>query len=120
MTVSIGGMALSDDLVLDGLETSRPAAVSVRKTLGLKTVVRSLAGETTGGRLLTLSGEYHFTLAELSAIRDLQATGSALSLVHHRGTFTVVILAIEAEPATVYANPGSDAWYSATITLQEL
>lgn len=119
MTVSLGGIVLSDHLILDGLESAPVVASSVRRTLGMRPVVRTLAGSTVGGRELTLSGENHFTLAEVAALRGVAAAGQPVTLVHHRGTFVVTIIRIESEATIRYADPTVDDWYSAVIYLQE-
>jgi len=117
MTVTLGGIALADDLVLTGLEVAAVVAGQRRTLTG--TPVLQVA-ESPGGRTLILDGENHFTLAQLEAVRTLSAAGQPVTLSHHRGTFAVVITAIEAEPAINYANPGPLDWYSGTITLIEV
>jgi ABC-type transporter Mla maintaining outer membrane lipid asymmetry ATPase subunit MlaF len=46
-----------------------------------------------------------------------------VTLTHPRGTFSVLILAVELEPDLLFVDPsasGADPWYSGTITLQEV
>ncbi len=114
----LGPVTLSDHLILSGLESASPIAVSARRTLGGRSVVQSLA--TPAGRLFTLQGENHFSLQDLQDVQDLAAINQAVSLVHARGTFTVLITAVDPEPAWSLADPESTSLYSATITLQEV
>ena len=93
MTVTLGDITLSDSIVLDGLENSPVIAQSARRTLGGRMVLQ-VGATLSGGRILTLSGDNHWTLGQASAIRDIAALGQNVSLVHHRGTFTVLIVQI--------------------------
>lgn len=117
MTVSLGGITLSDDLVLD----IKGAGVSYSQTrlIGGASVVQADGAQ--GGRVLTLTSEHHLTLAQADAIRTLESQAAAVTLVHHRGTFTVLITDTSSlEPSIAYANPQSTDWYSGTITMIEV
>jgi hypothetical protein len=117
MTVSLGGLTLSDELVLD----IKGAGVGYSQTrlIGGASVVQ--ADGSSGGRTLTLTGEHHWTLAQVTAIQAMQSVGQAVSLVHHRGTFTVLIVDTSTlEPSIPYANPQSTDWYSGSLTLIEV
>ncbi len=122
MTVSLGGIVLSDDLVLEGLETARKVAYSSRRTLAGRHVLQ-VGPPLNGGRILSLQSENHITHAELLAIKAVEAVGAVVTLVHHRGVFSVLITAIELEPDSSLANPADDStdlWYSGTINLLEV
>ncbi|MBV5328493.1 MAG: hypothetical protein JZU65_12810 [Chlorobium sp.] len=116
MTVSLGGIALSEHLALSGLE-SAAVTVNQRRTLTGVSVLQSASSP--GGRTLILTGDIHFTFAQVTALRDLSAMAQPVVLIHHRGTFTVLITAIEAETIIDYADPHPEDWYSCTITLIE-
>ena len=118
MAVTLGAVTLSDHLTLDGLETSPDVAVNQRRTLTGRSVLQLLA--TPGGRTLTLEGTHHWTYAQIAAIKALAALGAPVALVHHRGTFSVVIVAVEVEPSIEYANPSGSDWLSGTVTLIEV
>lgn len=115
MTVSLGGVALSDHLVLDGLEAAPLVGYSVDITLGGQAVVQTDEMDAAVGLELQLRGENHFTLAQLQAVRALR--GQTVSLVHHRGTMDVVVLNTEIEPTIDYADPAGTDWYSGVITM---
>lgn len=120
MIVSLGGYALSDHLVLDGLEKAPALAWSSRQTFG-RTVIQLMPIK--GGTPVSLISENHLTLAEVQAVNDLIAAGQDVTLVHHRGTFTVVVVGHELVPDTPVANPDEDPntddviWYSGPINL---
>lgn len=117
MTVSLGGLALSDHLMLDIGPAA--AAVNQRRLIGGAPCVQT--DPSTGGRVLTLQGEHHFTLAQIESIRAMQAQGLPVDLVHHRGTFRVVITdTSDLAPSFALADPSPDDWYSGTITLIEV
>jgi len=116
---TLGTLTLSDHLILDGLESAPPVAMSVRRTLGGRAIVQSVGLPDTG-RELTLSGDYHFTLAEITNIRVLAQLNQPVELAHHRGIYQVLVTGIEAEAAFDYADPEDDDWYTATITMIEV
>lgn len=117
MTVSLGTVTLSDDLSLD----IGPAAagISQRRLIGGASVVQ--ADGSSGGRTLVLSGVHHWTLTQIEQLRTLQALGLPLALVHHRGTFSVVIVdSTDLMPSFDHANPTAADWYSGSLTLIEV
>lgn len=117
MTVSLGGITLSDHLALTIGQL--PAGISQRRLIGGASVVQ--ADGSSGGRSLTLSGEHHWTLAQVESLQLLQASGQAVTLVHHRGTFQVVISdTSELSPSIEYANPTAADWYSGSISMIEV
>ena len=118
MAVTLGTVTLSDHLTLTGLETSPDVAVNQRRTLTGRSVLQLLP--TPGGRTLVLEGTHHWTYAQIAAIKALAALGAPVALIHHRGTFTVVIVAVEVEPSIEYANPSGSDWLSGTVTLIEV
>lgn len=117
MPVTLGTITLSDSLILTGLDTA-PVRVNQRRTLAGRSVTQ--AAPMPGGRTLTLSGENHWTYDQAAAIRTLAASGQPVSMVHHRGTFQVLIIGIELEPSINYANPSGSDWLSGSVTLLEI
>lgn len=87
MTVSLGGITLSDHLTLD--IKGAGAAYSQRRLIGGASVVQ--ADGSSGGRTMILNSAMHITKVQLEQIRSIQALGQAVELVHHRGSFAVVI-----------------------------
>jgi hypothetical protein len=114
----LGSLVLSDDLILSGLESAPPVAWSARRTLGKRQVVQSMP--LAGGRLLSLQGDKHFSLKDLQDVLALAKLNQPVIMTHARGTFTILITAIDPEPAYLLADPDPEAYYSATITLQEV
>lgn len=115
---TLGGVTLSEHLVLSGLEPAPGVVHSQRRTLLGESVVQ--VAPVQGGRRLSLSGENHFTLAQIQAVKALESAGQAVTLVHDRGTFTVLIVGTPVEPAVDYADPAADDWYSGEILLIEV
>ena len=114
--MTLGNVTLSDHLILDGLETAPMVAHSQRRTLTGESVVQ--AAPMVGGRALSLRSENHLTLEQINQVRDL--AGQVVSLVHHRGTFSVLVISIDVEAALDHADPKTDDWYSGTINLLEV
>lgn len=117
MTVTLGGIALSDHLILDIGSTG--VGFSERRLIGGASVVQ-LDGSS-GGRTLRLGNERHWTMAQVDQVRALESAALPITLVHHRGTFTVVIIdTSELELSQRRSDPASTAWFSGTITLKEV
>ena len=114
--MTLGGVTLSDHLVLDGLETAPLIAHSQRRTLTGESVVQS--APMSGGRALSLRSENHLTLEQINQVRAL--AGQAVTMVHDRGTFTVLVVGIDVEAAFDHADPKTDDWYSGTINMIEV
>jgi hypothetical protein len=117
MTVSLGGIALSDHLTLDIGPAA--AAISQRRLIGGASCVQ--ADGSSGGRVLTLAGINHWTLSQVEQIRALESIAATVELVHHRGTFKAVISSTADVSLTRnYANPPAAALCSGSITLIEV
>jgi hypothetical protein len=67
-----------------------------------------------------LIADKHFILSQIEAVQALCALRQPITLVHHRGTFTVMISKIEVDQSIRYADPDGNTWYSGTITLIEV
>ena len=122
MTITLGAVTLPADMVLLGIEAAPGVAYSMRRTLGGRAVVQ-IGPTISGGRVLQLQSENHLNHTKVTAIKALEATGQAVTLSHPRGTFSVLIIAVELEPDQLFVDPsavGADPWYSGTITLQEV
>jgi hypothetical protein len=119
MTVTLGGISLSNSLILGGLEKAPGVAYSARRTLGGRMVVQ-VGATLSSGRELSLSAENHFTLAQVGAIKALESAGLPVTLVHHRGTFNVLVVGVDVEPAIPYSDPDTADWYSGAINLLEV
>ncbi len=115
---TLGTVTLSDDLILEGLENAPLIAYSQRRTLAGESVVQ--VAPVLGGRELALVGDNHFTLAEIEAVRALAEAGQPVTLTHHRGTFRVLVVSIETDPAVDHADPRPDDWYAGRINMIEV
>lgn len=121
---NLGPVALDDNLRLYGVQAQATVAMSVRPTFGAPVTQRCARS---GGDTLTLVASVSgnqvrgvFTLTQVEAIATLRDLGEPVSLVHHLGTFTVMIppTALDGlEQVMDYANPGADEWYTGTIPL---
>jgi len=119
MTVSLGGIALSDDLTLS--IASAGVGISQRRLIGGASVVQT--DGSSGGRTLILNSAMHLLHSAMEQSKAMQATGLPVTLVHHRGTFAVVIIdTSDLTPDQDYADPENDATatVSGNITLIEV
>lgn len=121
MSIPLGTINLSDHLVLDGLEAAQERAdVFTRSLFGVTT--RLKGPQFDGGKELRLVSENHITYAQVQEIKALQRSGESVVLVHPRGTFTVVVTAVDLTPDSELADPHNDPdlWYSGTVILMTL
>lgn len=119
MTVSLGGVALSDHLQLS--IAAAVAAVNQRRLIGGASVVQ--VDGAVGGRSLRIQSKRHMTIVQLNAIKDMQSSGATVELVHHLGTFQVVITDTAGMEEDFYrADPVNDPTLtvSGTITMIEV
>mgnify|MGYP000907484342 FL=1 len=122
MTITLGALTLPDNLVLLGIESAPAVSYSVRRTIGGRAVVQ-VGPPTPGGRTLQLQSEGHLGHANVAAIKAIEVAGQVVPLSHPRGTFSVLVVAVELEPDQQFVDPtesGADPWYTGTITLQEV
>lgn len=117
MTVSLGGIPLSDELTL-AIGPAGPA-INQRRLIGGASCVQ--VDGNSGGRTLTLAGKNHWTLSQVDQIRALESLAIAVTLIHHRGNFQVLITETsDLAPVINYKDPASDDWYTGSITLIEV
>lgn len=117
MTVVLGGINLSDELVLT---IGQPEiGVSSRRLIGGANIVQ--VDGVSGGREMTLEGANHWTYGQAEQIRALQAAAQPITLSHHLGTFQVIITdTADLVPTRKFKNPVSSTLYTGSITLLEV
>lgn len=114
---SLGGLLLSDQLILN--ISGSGVGYSQRRLIGGASVVQ--ADSSSGGRIMTLSGENHWTKAQVNQIEAMQAQGQPVTLVHYLGTFIVLIVETSQLQATRnYHDPIDSDWYTGSITMIEV
>lgn len=124
MTVSLGGVALDDSLVLVGFKNRPPVAVAVGRTILGRPVVQT--SPVSGGALVLearLDGDRiygRYTGSQIDQIRTLWAAAAAVTMVHHLGTWQVIIQAVDVQDVQDYADPGATDLYTGTITMIEV
>jgi len=115
--MTLGGVTLSDHLVLDGLETAPLVSHSQRRTLTGESVVQ--AAPMVGGRALSLLADGHLTLDQIQAVRAL--AGQVVTLTHGRGTFTVLVIGMDIEQFFFdNVDPVGNSRYSGRINMIEI
>jgi hypothetical protein len=116
--ISIGGLTLSNHLILAGLESAAPVAISQKRTVGGKLFYRT--SPTIKGRVLTLSGKHHFTHGQIKQLRVMATIGAPLALIHPRGNYSVIVTGISPDPSINYSDPVDGDRYSGEITMLEV
>jgi len=110
MSISVGGLALSDNLLLRGLR-GEPVAVDVQRSEGGVALV--LIGDMESGRPLALEG--YFTAAQVDALMDMARLKQPVTLVHPRGTFSWLITGSSLEPWIDYVEPDPGDYEFGTV-----
>lgn len=117
----LGNIELSPHLRLRGLlDWPRVQFDAKRSIDGLYLYESSPAMQ--GGRPLVLDGTgAHFTVGQLKAILALQAQGQPVELVHHVGSFRVLITNITSPELWIdYADYSDTDYVSATVEMVEV
>lgn len=117
----LGNIELSPHLRLRGLlDWPRVQFDAKRSIDGLYLYEASPAMQ--GGRPLVLDGTgAHFTVGQLKAILALQAQGQPVELVHHVGSFWVLITNITSPDLWIdYADYSDDDFVSASVEMVEV
>jgi hypothetical protein len=125
MTVSLGGITLSDDLRLTGTKNQPRIAGNVRITLGGRAVAQGTP--IASGRQLVLEAVRdgdailgYFTGTQVDQICTLRDNMTTAALVHHLGTFQVIVTAVDVDDLKGVADPAAAAEYFGTITMIEV
>ena len=117
MTVSLGGIPLSDELVLTPGQPE--IGYSVRPLIGGANWVQ--IDGASGGREMVLEGVNHWTYGQMEQIRALQAQALKVELIHHLGTFQVYILDTgDLRLTRKVKNPIAESLCTGSITLREV
>lgn len=117
----LGNIELSPHLRLRGLLDWPQVQFAAQRSIdGLYLYAASPAMQ--GGRPLTLDGSgAHFTVRQLRAILNLQAQGQPVELVHHVGSFRVLITNITSPELWIdYADYSDTDYVSATVEMVEV
>ena len=125
MTVSLGGIALHDSLTLPGIRSRMKIAVSAQMTILGRQTVQTAPAQTGGEIILAAEGgesrmRGYFTTAQVASIEALEAAGAAVTLVHHLGTWTVVIVRKDLTAIDNFLTVGGDDLYVGTVTMIEV
>lgn len=124
--ITLGSTTLNPHLRLRGLESAPPittsATTSFDGTVDVLTMAAPITRRLSLVALRTGRGiEGFFTLAQLDSIRAIAAAGQPTTLVHDRGSFTVLITGlVDIEPVIDYRNPTAAAIYVGSVELQEI
>lgn len=125
--IKLGNTILCDDLQLTGLEETKRVAATTYTSLGGESSTIAVPLSTSGRPLDLISRKSgdrlygFFTQAQLDSIKAIEETGLPATLIHPRGTFTVLVAGVE-NPQQVFEvnDPTPDRIYTAIIKLIEV
>lgn len=125
MTVILGSVVLSDDLTLAGPINQPQVVVNFKRTTSGRLIRR--VDPRPAGRELVLSSERRgngyrgaFTGDQADQMAALRDAGNVIDLVHHRGSYRVLIVATELEPIDGVADPGPNTFFVGSVTMIEV
>lgn len=127
MTISLGGLVLSDDLIIENIYNAASIGQSENITIGGSPVVHS--DPQSGGRnfLLTthmLNGHHvgTFTTAQLDTLKAHETSGSEIVFIYETQTFNIKIKAggFNVKPLLPKANQSATDLHVGSITLIEV
>jgi len=125
MTVSLGGITLSEDLELNGVINNPNVLAQINQTLGGNIVIDGLTmfsgkelvlGSTSSAN--SFSG--FFIKEQVDQLAVFRDTLQTLELIHHLGVFSVIITEIELQVVNERVDPDSSTWYIGTVTMIEI
>ncbi len=123
MTITLGGITLSDNMYLSGLESAPRAAVSQKRTI-LGTSILTVS-PLIGGRRFTIGSDskgatrgiwcYH----TIEAIKELENQGVAVVLDYRGDIYEVVIVGTSFRPMILHEPEGPNKKFIGTISVIE-
>ena len=120
MAVTLGGIALPDDIVWTDELAWTPVAQAIARTLSGGQIIEETALQ--GGRPITLGGGVWAPRSTVLALRALAATATQTHTLDQRGdSYSVVFVRpnpITATPVIRYADPAPDDPHDITIRLR--
>lgn len=126
MTIKIGNIELDDNLSLSGIEESED--IVIQSTTAFDGTVDTLTMPGADKRPLqlsaTLSGDTllgSFTLGQITALKSVARASAPVVLIHHRGTYNVVLTGV-VDVVAVHdvVDPSDTDLYAATINMLEV
>ncbi|MFA6711467.1 MAG: hypothetical protein WCS33_01985 [Candidatus Caldatribacteriota bacterium] len=127
MTISLGILTLSNDLIWKNEFASPAIGQSVMITIGGSVHVHT--DPLNGGREIVLGTQFknnalygYFTRSQIQTISEYERNGTTVELVYEDQSFNVKVKAggIDVEPLLAKAGQGVDDYYSGNVTLIEV
>ena len=127
MTISLGSLTLSSDLIWKNEFASAAIGQSVMVTIGGSIHVHS--DPLNGGRIIVLASQLknnaiygYFTREQIQAISEYERNGTTILFVYGSQSFNVKVSAggIDVEPLLAKVGQGVDDYYTGTVTLIEV
>ena len=125
MTITLGGITISDNMYLDGLESQPQVSVEQVRTIDGTSVVRTkslnLGGTFTLGTQ-TLSGAVQgiWCLSYIQQIKALEQLGAVVVLDYKGTQYNVVIEGTNFSPMFQWEPEGPDKKFTGTVSLIEV
>ena len=123
--ISINGIELSNDLLLENEFDDGEASINVNHTLGGRAITDTMPME--GGRsfILIAAGEAasytgFFTRSEVKQLQAVRKARQTVSFIYEDQTFLVKIADMKVRPNVARPNMEDDDEYTGTITLVEI
>lgn len=122
MTITLGALALDDNLQLRGVEAMGLTTVTVSRTILGRTILD--AAPAPAGHPLELTADEdgnnlkgNYLKSQVDALVALKNAVTQVTLVHPRWTGQVIVVGVDVDPVFDVNNPPADWWFSGSIQL---
>jgi len=122
MTIPLGSLALDNNVQLRGGDAISKVILNITKAIMGKTIITYSPAP--AGHQLELVAidkgthfEGFFLKSQIDAMKELRDTVQTVALAHYRGSYNVIITAVDVEPLGDIVNPDDDWLYFGTIQL---
>lgn len=124
MTITLGGVTISDDMYLSGLESNSQVSVNQQRTIDGLSVVR--VNSNPGGRIFTLGTQNRsgaiqgiWEWSVIDQIKDLELAAQSVILDYRGSQYTVYITGTNFEPLLQFEVESSSKKFTGTVSLLE-
>lgn len=125
MTINLGGIVISDNMYLNGIESASQVAIEQMRTIEGVSVVR--AHPTPGGRALTLGSQNLSGMTQgiwcsetIDQIKELELAAVSVSLDYRGDIYAVIITGTRFVPMYQFELEGPYKKFTGTISLIEV
>lgn len=124
MSITLGGITISDNMYLDGIENASLASLQSERTVDGLSLTAAKA--TPGGRLLTLGSVVDSSImgiwcqSVIDEIKAIEAVPQVIELNYHGDTYNVIIESVDFTQLFKFEPVTENKKYTGQVTLKEV